>query len=500
LNFAGRSSAILRADLVRAGYIAQAGARPMPRPQPTRGTNRWRLSQPATSGQIEGYALRAAVTPGQPVVLRVSTTAPLFSVAAYRFGWYSGGQAARVWRSGWSPGHVQAAQSFASGDRRTVVAPWRDSMRVPTLGWPAGAYVLKLVASTGWQSYVPLIVRSTSTAGKVALVAPVATWQAYNDWGGYSLYTAPFGQHESWAVSFDRPYAGHGSNLGAADMLYGVRPVVVEAERAGVPLAYLTDLDVAADPGILRGARAYVSMGHDEYWTPSMRAAVLQARAHGTNLAFLGADTEFWRIRLASSATGPDRVVVGYRWDYQQDPAIHRHPARATAPFGFAPDPRPEQALTGMRYECFPVSAPYTVTSPHWWGFAGTGVHAGSRFPDLVGVEADRVYPSPATPRPLQILSSTGYSCLGVQTSAQSVYYTTSSGAGVFNAGTLHWTCALLDACGPYPVSPRTAAFTRTVTANLLRVFARGPAGRTHPAHDNVADYRLPAQHTVPAD
>ena len=439
-----------------------------------RGTDAWRLTRPALRGQIEGYALLISVDPGQPVGLRVSTTAPRFRVLAFRFGWYRGGEAHLVWRSRWLPGRLRGAATFSDYTLRTVVAPWHRSATVHTAGWTPGAYLLKLVASTGWQSDVPLFVRSPTARGRVALVAPVGTWQAYNAWGGYSLYQGANGDREAWAVSFDRPFQAPGH----ADLLYGVVPVVVEAERLGIPLAYLTDTDIAADPGVLDGARAYVSMGHDEYWTPGMRAAVLRARAHGTNLAFLGADTEFWRIRLARSLTGPDRVVVGYRWYYLQDPMRFRRPGRTTAPFSDPPVPRPEEALTGMRYRCFPVDAPYRVVAPRWWGFAGTGVQAGRRFPHLVGVEADRVHRGPATPRRLRVLSSTAYSCNGVPTSSQSVYYTARSGAGVFDAGTLRWTCSLTRRCGPVTMTRATARFTRTVTANVLRRFAQGPAGR----------------------
>ena len=439
-----------------------------------RGTDAWRLTRPALHGQIEGYALRISVDPGQPVGLRVSTTAPRFRVLAFRFGWYRGGEAHLVWRSGWLPGRQRGAPVFSDYTRRTVVARWHRSATVPTAGWTPGAYLVKLVASTGWQSDVPLILRSPTARGRVALVAPVATWQAYNVWGGYSLYQGANGDRQAWAVSFDRPFQAPGH----ADLLYGVVPVVVEAERLGIPLAYLTDIDIAAEPGVLDGARAYVSMGHDEYWTPGMRAAVMRARDHGTNLAFLGADTEFWRIRLTRSLTGPDRVVVGYRSDYLQDPMRSRRPGLTTAPFSDPPVPRPEEALTGMRYACFPVDAPYRVVAPRWWGFAGTGAHAGRRFPHLVGVEADRVHPGPATPRTLRVLSSTPYSCNGIPTTSQSVYYTARSGAGVFDAGTLRWTCSMTRRCGPVTLTRATTRFTRTVTANVLRRFAEGPAAR----------------------
>ena len=68
-------------------------------------------------------------------------------------------------------------------------------MTVPTDGWPAGSYLLRLDAHSGAQRYVPLTIRSSDTAGKVVLKNCVATWQAYNTWGGYDLYKGPDGSY-----------------------------------------------------------------------------------------------------------------------------------------------------------------------------------------------------------------------------------------------------------------------------------------------------------------
>ena len=65
-------------------------------------------------------------------------------------------------------------------------------------------------------------------------------------------------------------------------------------------------------------------------------------------------------------------------------------------------------------YECYPVDAAFVVESPTWWGFDGTGVRRGDRFEGLVGPEADRVYLNRSTPRPMEVLSHSPYSCRGV--------------------------------------------------------------------------------------
>src|SRR5207253_3014117 len=120
--------------------------------------------------------------PGAPVSLRVSTRAASYRVTAYRFGAYVGGDATRVWTSPPLPGREQPGPRMTDPVRRTVVAPWRTSAVVDTQGWRPGLYVFKLVTSTGWQAHVPYVVSSRSSVGRTALVFPVATWQAYNDW------------------------------------------------------------------------------------------------------------------------------------------------------------------------------------------------------------------------------------------------------------------------------------------------------------------------------
>jgi hypothetical protein len=462
-------------------------------PRRLRGSDRWRLRHPARDGQIAGYSTRASAAPGVPVDLRVSTTARRYQVTAYRIGGYRGGTGRKVWQSDMLRGRRQAEPRFTDASRRTVHADWSGTSRVDTRGWDPGVYVFK-VSTSRWQAHVPYIVRSPSVAGRVVMVAPVTTWQAYNDWGGYSLYTGPSGDRRAWAVSFDRPYPPPGSG----ELMFGVVPLVVAAERARLPLAYLTNVDLHTRRDPLHRARAYVSMGHDEYWTPRMRRVVEQARDEGVNLAFFGANTMYWRIRLEDSRHGGGRVVVGYRSDAHLDPVSRER--RRTGLFRHTPGPRAgEHHVTGMQYECFPVDAPYRVVAPGWWGFRGTGVERGQAFPHLVGVEADRVYPVTGTPRPLQVLSHASYSCGGVATSAQSVYYTTRSGAGVFNAGTLRWTCALTGRCAPYHLPSTTRRFVRQVTVNVLREFSRGPAARSHPAVDNLERFGLPAVNQVPA-
>ena len=447
------------------------------------GDPHWQLRHLGGEHEIEGYAGKASVLTGESFPLFVSTTSSGFRATAYRLGWYRGDGARKVWRSAPVRGRAQKGPAM-TGATNTVRADWDPVLEVPTDDWPPGAYLLRLDADSGAQRYVPVTVRSAATAGKVVLKACVQTWQAYNTWGGYDLYKGPSGAYgdRSLAVSLDRPY-----DLNGADMfLTYERNVVKLAESTGLPLAYVTSMDIAADPRLLDGASALVSMGHDEYWTPAERANVTAARDAGVNLAFLGANAMFRRTRLEAASGGGARLVVCYKTSYARDPMYGKDNAAVTSDWRDAPHPDPESSLIGTIYEGYPVNAACVVASPDSWVLAGTGVRAGTAFPNLVGIEYDRVDPAFPLQRPIEVLSHSPLTCNSVSSFSDSAYYTHPGGAGVFNSGTMRWVEAIYGD-SPHGITGATPGFVRQVTTNVLRAFADGPAAAKYPARDNLA-------------
>jgi len=447
------------------------------------GTDGWKIHHLGAPDEIVGYAGRASVAQGERFPLYVSTTADEFRVNAYRLGWYHGLGGREVWRSSKFRG-AQQATATVSAATNTVSADWDPVLEVPTDDWPPGAYLLKLTASSGGQRYMPVTVRSPTCAGKIVLKACVQTWQAYNMWGGYDLYKDTAGNYgnRSLVVSLDRPY-----DLNGADMfLTYERNAIKLAEHLGLDLAYVTSMDIAADPHLLDGASALISMGHDEYWTPAERAHVTAARDSGVNLAFLGANAMFRRTRLQGSAVGDAREVVCYKSSWTDDPMYGVHNALVTSDWRDGPDADPESSLIGTVYEGYPVNAPLVIASPKSWVFSGAGVSAGDSFPNLVGVEYDRVDPAYPLQRPIEVLSHSPLTCEGVASYGDSAYYTHPGGAGVFNCGTMRWVEALYGD-QPHGIGGKTPAFVRAVTTNVLRAFAEGPAAAKYPAHDNLA-------------
>jgi hypothetical protein len=448
----------------------------------------WEVSNLGAQNAIEGYAGKASVLTGESFPLFVSTTSTGFRVTAFRLGWYQGTGARKVWQSRTVHGGAQKSPGFVAATN-TVNTDWDPVVEVPTDDWPAGAYLLRLDADSGAQRFVPITVRSASTAGAVVLKSCVQTWQAYNTWGEYDLYWGGPAQeyaNRSLAVSLDRPYDLNG----AAMFLTYERNVVKLAEymRAGsdgLNLAYVTSMDIAADPHLLDGASALVSMGHDEYWTPAERANVTAARDGGVNIAFLGANAMFRRTRLDSTPLGDARLVICYKTDYTQDPMYGVDNALVTSDWREPPDPDPESSLIGTIYEGYPAVAPYVVVSPDSWVFKGTGVTEGSSFPNLVGIEYDRVNPAYPVPRPIEVLSHSPLFCQGASSYGDSAYYTHSSGAGVFNSGTMRWVEAIYGD-QPHGITGATPPFVMRATMNVLRAFADGPAADKYPARDNL--------------
>jgi hypothetical protein len=350
-------------------------------------------------------------------------------------------------------------------------------------------------AESDGQRFVPVTVRSVDGRGKVVIKNSVATWQAYNTWGGYDLYNGPGGiadySSRSLAVSLNRPYDASGAYM----FLYHELKLISLAERLGVPLAYTTNMDIAADPRVLDGASALFSLGHDEYWSPPERANVTAARDAGVNLAFLGANCMFRRTRLAGTGPGGARQVICYKTSYTQDPMYGKDSALVTSDWREPPNPDPESSLIGTLYESNPTSASFVVATPGAWMFKGTGVQQGTRFTGLVGIEYDRVNPGSPVERPIQVLSHSPLTCRGINSYSDSCYYTHSGGAGVFNTGTMRWVASMDRPYPPFGLNRHTATFTTQVTTNVLRAFADGPAAAKYPAQDN-----LDAMHEWPGD
>ena len=471
------------------------------------GTTDWRIeaavpgaSTKVSAGWVEGYADTTSARPGQTVTLFVSTDAESWHAEAYRMGWYGGDLGRLIWTSDEVAKTWQFnAEIDRSDSTKMRVADWGPSLTFTiTDDWPPGSYLIKLVASSGEAHYVPLTVRRDSAAAGLVVVSAVTTWQAYNPWGGCSLYECFDGPGRSTVVSFDRPYA-RTYNWGSADFLTHELPLIALIEELGLDTAYVTDVDLHTSglgenddlDSVFANRTALLTTGHDEYYSTAMRDSLGRARDAGVNLAFFGANAVYRHVRLESNADGlPYRQMPNYR-TAGSDPLTTTDPEKSTVQWRNPPLNRPESSLIGVQYFAAGVTAPLRVVNPSNWVFDDVDVRNGSSFKKLVSIEADGLGPPGVEPENLEVLASGPVKYKDSEYDHAMTYYSHDSGAGVFATGTIAWINALdVDEWG----DDETTDFVRGVTSRLLRVFADGPAGTSHPSEGNADRFRRPSR------
>jgi hypothetical protein len=204
------------------------------------------------------------------------------------------------------------------------------------------------------------------------------------------------------------------------------------------------------------------------------------------NLAFMGANACFRKIRLEPSETGDFRKEVNYR-SAATDPVAKTDPSEATVSWRQAPVNEPESSLIGNLYESNPVAGDMRVVDAESWLFDGSGLRNGDVLPGLIGNEYDRVQPERPTPPQIQVFCHSPVVCRNKHTFADVTWYAAPSGAGVFAAGTFEWVKRLgSDTTGHAPSATDPPAALQKVTQNLFAALAAGPAGRAHPPKRNL--------------
>lgn len=466
------------------------------------GDPNWAAS-PEARDQIEGYASATSVDRGDTINLYVRTDEPAYTIEIYRFGWYGGAGARKMAGPISRIGNSQGPAAIPAPNATTgfVECNWTDpySLTIPRTAdpthWASGAYVARLTAGTSLtRKFIYFVVRDDKRRSEHHFQSSATTLQAYNNWGGRSLYSFNSCGATAWrdgcptgggtaanVVSFNRPYAG---GAGTGDFLWGWEYNMVRfLEREGFDLTYSTNVDTHQRGELLLNHRDFLSIGHDEYWSKAMRDNVEYARDHGVPLGFFSANSAYWQIRFEPDRFGvPDRTMVAYRsLALTGDPyAIDRDPSNdhlITTKWRNAPVNRPEAALIGVQYIYDELVLRGDmiiddVTSAPWV-FAGTGATPGSTIPGVLGYEIDALDAS-SPPGIIRLAHSpflnkkinpppTQYSDMTL--------YTASSGALVFATGTIQWSWALDDWNLRAHVTP-VSALAQEITRNVLKKFA----------------------------
>jgi N,N-dimethylformamidase beta subunit-like protein len=460
-----------------AAFGSRAALNPIQAENANRGTPVGTWLQPAVPPtNVEGYTSEVSVLPGETVHLHVSTEdREQYRIEVYRVGWY-GGNGARLLACLPSCGGSEEGRRYPPPSFAGMSANWpvTDRLTIPA-DWVSGYYYALFRVTSGSaqdidsRAWAVFIVRDPPTRqARILVQVPVNTWQAYNPWGGKSLYDFN-SRHFARAshVSFDRPLGW--TAQGPFDWEYNL---VRFLEREGYDVSYQTDVDTDVAPDSLLQHRLVIVAGHSEYWTKRMRDAFDAARDAGTNLAFTGSNAAYWQSRYEDN----HRTLVVYKSTSDPEP----DPSLQTVEFQHLVPPRPECELMGVEHlrlrahESGPVD--YTVTgaanTDPW--FAGTGFKRGDKVLDVVGNEWDSL----PTPPPSECVKGLTvlfeYPGAPPDLPADAVRYTAPSGARVFAGGAQQLSYPLdtfnLGRFGrTLPADPRFQQFMRNVLDDLQR-------------------------------
>ena len=447
------------------------------------GTTAWQWSNLATYDlqthrypEIEGYARATSAIAGDTLTFSVSTTAPTFTAAIYRLGWYQGKGGRLLKTLANIPGHFYPMPPM---DPYTGLLdpPWPMAFSLYVdPSWVTGMYVVKLTSATGKQGYIPFVVRSARPAAFV-FVHGDTTDQAYNPWGGKSLYNfnSTSGKR-AYKVSFNRPLANQ-TVPGMGFLLLWEYPMIRWFEQKGYDLEYVSSVDIHNSANLLKGHSGILIVGHNEYWTKEMRDHLEAAVTSGVNLANFAANSLWWQIRYEPSRTTAlaNRIIVCYK-DAALDPLTRKDNSHVTVNFISSPVHRPEQLflgnMSGSSCTPSPCYYPLVVADASNWIFAGTNLKNGDLIGDIVGYEYDKVNPHYLTPPGDQIIATSPVS--------NSTVYTTQSGARVFDGGSIEWSWGLDPYNLGYHHKNVVSSAVQQITQNILQNFLTSPTPTFH--------------------
>ncbi|HEV7222973.1 MAG TPA: N,N-dimethylformamidase beta subunit family domain-containing protein, partial [Pirellulales bacterium] len=337
---------------------------------------------------IEGYSSKQSVKAGETIEIMVSTDpAQPFEIEIFRMGYYGGRGARLMQKLGPFDGEPQPTPQ--PGDKNLHECKWPSStsLTIPD-DWLSGVYLGRLTtlpegdSRPYWQSYIVFIVRDDRPAD-ILFQCSDNTWQAYNRWpSNYSVYTHPKGTEGPWAdVSFDRPYGREAQftgvvndplTVGSGEFLPLEFPLAYWLEEHGYDVSYCSNSDLLSPERGLK-SKAFISVGHDEYWDIRQFRSVEKMRDAGVNLLFLSGNTICWVTPFRASGDGrPNRIIFrGGPYGADNEYALLR--LKKNGPF---PEHGPDEGLLMGARNIDPVNGggDWIITKPEHWIFAGTGV------------------------------------------------------------------------------------------------------------------------------
>ena len=274
---------------------------------------------------IQGFSDPFSVNIGNSINFKVQSAATSYVIDIYRVGYY-GGDGARLITT-LTP-NISVSQNQPACNTNTATGlvdcgNWGISAtwQVPTTA-VSGVYFADIVRTDGTSdmNQIPFVVTDNASTSDIVMMTNDETWQAYNNWGGYSFYsgdatgspwccTSVIDPGHAVQLSYNRPWATRYDSVdpnGETYFFADEYPMIRFLEENGYNVSYASQEDVAASGGaaMLEQHKVFLDTGHSEYWDAGDRANVTAARNAGVNLTFFSGNNMVWKTRWAASQYG----------------------------------------------------------------------------------------------------------------------------------------------------------------------------------------------------
>jgi hypothetical protein len=440
------------------------------------GTTDWQVSQDAS---IEGFTTDISTNVGGRVDFKIRTDSPRYTIDIYRLGWY-GGDGGRFITSLTPSVPLPQTQPECRRDAASGMVDCGNWGVSASWAVPADAVSGVYVANLRRQdraagNQITFVVRNDASRSALTFQTSDTTWAAYNAWGGANLYygNGPGGTGRAYKVSYNRPIE---VNATTAKLMYAEYPMIRFLESNGYDVSYQAGVDTDRFGHLLTNHRAFLSVGHDEYWSGAQRDNVEAARDAGVNLAFFSGNEMWWRVRWEPSIDGSGqayRSLVSYKESLdgaRTDPSGEWTGTFRDPRFGPA-GVEPENALIGQQFKVNgeygrrrdAISVPAELGAARLWRNTPVATQrAGATHTfgaGTLGYEWDSDFDNGFRPAGLAKLSLTtvqmaepdvlqddfGVSYAPGTATHSLTLYRAASGALVFGAGTVQWSWGLDD-------------------------------------------------------
>ncbi len=337
---------------------------------------RRRWTSTLTLPALTGYCAEPSVTHGEPIRLYVHTERP----ALLRFLRLGEEQedAGEQW-------DVPVTVQTGHYDHWTGFG-WEPTIEVASGGFRPGLHVAVLSSDDGATFRIPVVIKAAAPVD-VAVVACTNTWQAYNRFGGLSVYSdtvtplplrwvkhamhvtslaftvgdrrripalpLPF-RRPNTAVDSDLARLGQDPAVELSHLARGEWELLRYLEREHVNYGVFSDRDFAFDP-FATTAKLVIFNTHSEYWSEEMVGQLGAYLGQGGHVLFLSGNNIYRKVAFLADGLS----LVDYKV------------SRSTM-----------AGLLGTAYSAdgYVTYGGYRVFDPSHWAFRGLGVRRGQVF------------------------------------------------------------------------------------------------------------------------